>query len=63
MKVPITPQKGMTRPAKIGPRWAVNPKGVAGMKFPVIWVKSTKGIGISWIGSVSNAPDMAGMAT
>ena len=62
-KVPMTPQKGMTRPAKIGPRWAVNPRGVAGMKLPVTWVKSTKGMGISWIGLVSRAPEIAGIAT
>ena len=62
-KVPKTPQNGMTKPAKMGPKCAVNPSGVAGMKFPVTWVKSTQGMGTSSMGSVRRAPEMAGIAT
>ncbi len=62
-KVPTTPQKGMISPPKMAPRWAVKPRGVAGMKLPVTWVKSTQGMGMRVMGSVSRAPVMAGRAT
>ena len=33
-KEPMTDQNGISRPAKMGPRWRVTPRGAAGRKLP-----------------------------